>query len=364
MDESKAVHPFLCPWRYLYRKKAMENYLKLYNTYSDWYDEGEDKPINSHIIEAVKLKTVCVVRYEAPEKLAETSKYHDSNGGIYKSGFSNSDGTVRWYKHTFSDGVGELWFDDRVGGVSHAFFECNTITSVTFPPTLTSIGNYTFFSCNNLRRVNTGGHIKFIYEDAFFYCSSLEEFDFNEGIREIGRSAFGGCSSLKEVKLPDSLETMDNRAFDVCTSLTALTFGSGLKVIPFSCFNNNNKLPELTIPDNITDIDNDAFWNCSGLTSVTIGNGVTYIGADAFRQCFNLSQVDIGSGITYIGRDSFGHCASAMTIKIRATAPPELSEYLGLYSGSKVYVPRDSVNAYKTAPIWEYYEDQIYPLDE
>lgn len=96
-------------------------------------------------------------------------------------------------------------------------------------------------------------------------------------------------------------------------------------------FNDCSSLTSITIPDIVTSIDSQAFYGCTGLTSITIPNSVTSIDSQAFMNC---------SGLT--------------SVTIEATTPPTLggTDAFTNTNNSPIYVPAESVDAYKTATNW------------
>ena len=154
--------------------------------------------------------------------------------------------------------------------------------------------------------------------------------------------AFEGCSSLTSVTIPDSVTTIRGDAFRGCSSLTSVT-----------------------IPDSVTAIGNAAFYGCSSLTSVTIPDSVTAIGYYAFLNCSSLTSVTIPDSVTTIGWDAFSYCYSLTSVYCKATTPPtgDSSMFSSNASGRKIYVPTESVEAYKSALYWSEYADAIVGYD-
>jgi hypothetical protein len=139
----------------------------------------------------------------------------------------------------------------EIGG----FEDNKTITSVTIPNGVTSIG-----------------------ESAFKMCTNLTSVTIPNTVTSIGNSAFFACINLNNVTIPSSVKSIGNGAFDGCTSLTSVT-----------------------IPNSVTSIGNNAVRNCSKLASVTIGNGVTSIGSNAFQYDRSLTSVTFGGSIPSSG---------------------------------------------------------------
>ena len=104
------------------------------------------------------------------------------------------------------------------------------------------------------------------------------------------------------------------------------------------------------------------FLNIGTIKRVVIPNTFTAIGSNAFANCTSLSSVTIGSSVTSIGERAFSGCSSLSSVTIEATTPPTLGGSLFNTSVSIIYVPTESVEAYKTANIWINYSSMIRPI--
>ena len=152
-------------------------------------------------------------------------------------------------------------------------------------------------------------------------------------------------------------------SFYNCNLLTAVTIPNNVTSIGAQSFMLSSSLSSITIPNSVTNIGYAAFNSCSGLTSITISNSVTTIGNDAFAYCYSLSSVKIGSGINSIGEWVFTECTGLTSVTINAITPPTLGEY-AFETGNNcpIYVPSNSVNAYKTASVWSSLASRIQAI--
>ena len=168
--------------------------------------------------------------------------------------------------------------------------------------------------------------------------------EFGSCIDTIGEDAFINATELSAVTVPSNIKTLESCAFINC-STSSYTLSEGLVTIGGTAFGNNGNLTAITIPNSVTTIGTAAFSNCANMESVTIGSGVTFIGSGAFAVATS-SNVKIQS------------------VTINATTPPALDGGTATFVGNyPIYVPAQSVNAYKTAQYWNYlWADRIQAI--
>lgn len=110
----------------------------------------------------------------------------------------------------------------------------------------------------------------------------------------------------------------------------------------------------------------DLAFSGRGLTSVTIPEGVELIGVGAFQGCSVLTSVTIPSTVTSIADNAFDYfdfgLGPWMDVTVLAINPPELGEDVFLGRPCIIYVPAESVDAYKNADGWDIYAQQIRPI--
>ena len=116
--------------------------------------------------------------------------------------------------------------------------------------------------------------------------------------------------------------------------------------------------------DGVTKIKNSAFYNCTSLTSVTLPSSVTSIGDLAFNYCTSLTSVTLPSSVTKIGYYAVYNCSSLTSITCLATTPPSIYSDTFYTTTCTIYVPSESLSAYKNARYWSDMSSRIQAITE
>ena len=150
------------------------------------------------------------------------------------------------------------------------------------------------------------------------------------------RYAFYEAELLQVATLPN-VETISESAFSM-SGLTRIEAPNATLISRYALGRNN-----LVVADfpNVTRVADRAFEYCGRLQRVYLPK-VTEIGSFAFDECTALQSVTLGATPPTLGGNAFYYC----------------------YQLTAIYVPAESVEAYKSATNWSAYADIIQPIVE
>ena len=267
------------------------------------------------------------------------------------------------------------------------------ITSITIPNSITTIGEYAFFECQELRSITIPQGVTTIGESAFEDCRWLRTISIPNSIISIGEKAFYDT-------YPKSITNESNVAIQwygfTLNDLSYKIIGKD-SVLVEHAFLDSEFAGEVTIPQivefygkiyTVYGINSYAFQDLSGLTSVSIPNRITSIGEGAFRGCTGLTSITLPNSINSINAFVFAECTNLISITCLAEIPPIISDqacncigtpgdswyeecYKECYrnpfeTGGRnavtVYVPSDAVTLYKIASDWRNSPVEIQPI--
>lgn len=254
-----------------------------------------------------------------------------------------------------------------------AFDGCSGVTSLTVPNSVT-----TWYADGSALTGLTSP----VYNDHTFIrlpVSYTGEYTIPNGIKTILTSAFYNCSNLTSVTIPNGVKEINNKTFANCTSLSSIEIPNSVTMIgnewytryTDGVFYNCTSLKSIKIPNSVKYIGYFTFDCCNGLESVILPNGITKIEKYTFYHC-GLTSIEIPNSVTSIGSQAF-NCPKLTSVTCKAMTPPSMSEdcsytedrckvfYYVDCSKIPLYVPANSVKAYKTADQWNAFKE-ILPI--
>ena len=168
--------------------------------------------------------------------------------------------------------------------------EKSQIEEIEISALYTSISDWCFNGCSNLKKVVIPKTITKIGACAFGNCSSLTTISIPKSVVSIGYGAFLRCKSLSMIVIPSSITIVDARVFTGCISLVNVVLPDTLKKIGESAFQECSSLRNIKLPSSLTTIENYAFLN-SGIIKIAIPMSVKEIGEDAFPSGCKITKV-------------------------------------------------------------------------
>ena len=229
----------------------------------------------------------------------------------------------------------------------YAFLNCDSLSTITLPNSIKSLGTGAFYDCDTLKTVKLPTGITKIAKQAFYHCGFLQSITIPQNVTEIGAEAFAACSKLTTISLPSALTTIGIASFH-STGLTSITLPEGMTTIEPGTFgksklksiklskslkqitSNNESYNLGSLPNEYYDFrkyinmyrdDSGAFQNCKELESIDLNGAVlTILGSYTFNECDKLRSIDLSSTkLEEIPTSAFYSCDSLRAITFPST---------------------------------------------
>ena len=277
-----------------------------------------------------------------------------------------------------------------------------------------------YFYGTSIKDLEIGNQVTFLGSYAFYGAEfKTLKFEQNSKLTDLGEAVFAGNPELETLTLPN-VESIGKYAFDLCPNLESINIDSSLSekrsstffsidgvlytfinngraifrypegkkgdefkdssvcALATSAFRDNTYLKIITLglTDSIGDL---AFMGCTNLSQLygcdyplpaQVYNYEISFGYGAFRDCISLTEFTIGAAVDVINSSVFNNCSSLKSIYCKPVVPPILNDDsadMPVFGGNApdrlIYVPKESVDAYKSAPGWSNYKDYIVAED-
>ncbi len=252
-------------------------------------------------------------------------------------------------------------------------FSGTSLTSISIPDSVTSIGNMAFDECPNLtltvgrnsyaeqyaKENNIPYTVQDTTENNASYALPDDSDDWKYRILADGTAEIDFYPNLEatSIQIPETLNgrkvtNIAGGAFRICLNNSSFevspdhsTFAvidgvlfskpdkrlisypkakegdtyaipQGIEVIEEFAFSECTSLTSISIPNSVTSIGEDAFTKCSSLDSISIPDSVTSIGGGVFDSCPLLTNITIPDSVTSIGGWAFASCLSLTSLSI------------------------------------------------
>ena len=211
------------------------------------------------------------------------------------------------------------------------FYNNDHITSVVFPATMRSTGASAFEECSQIQTLTLNEGLETI--GAFLiWCTddddnanwSLTEITIPSTVTSLGRGSFYGCRFMTTVNFPGS-NTSSN--LDINTNVYGMFYGAGgytLNLDRNITFNDGFSIAPfrnviiVNIGSHVTNLPEKLFYESTNLTQIQMSNTVTTMGDYCFYGCTSLVDISscLSTGMTEIPEHAFDHCTSLASVTI------------------------------------------------
>ena len=211
--------------------------------------------------------------------------------------------------------------------IGESAFNQISVTSLSFPSSLETIGRYAFNDCSSLTSVSWPNDSKLTTLTGFSGCTSLPVSVYNEGVSlpnvsAIGDAAFTNCG-FESVTIPSNIREIGYYAFSTDSyeyenKLKELTIMAGVETIGKSAFEGCPITGTLNIPETVREIKYAAFAGTK-ITGLNIADGVEVIGESAFNDCVELegSTIVVPESVALVGCEAFYGVTKPLTVVFR-----------------------------------------------
>ena len=279
-----------------------------------------------------------------------------------------------------------------------AFYKCKALTDITLPDSLTTVSQEMFYECTALESITIPIGVTHIENKAFYWCSNLETMTLHANIEYIDEWAFSQTEiSTFVLAMKNAEEACNNRVNKILHNIgqqyaTRKITIAGEKVRDLVVPNIVDSISDyafaysyiasVDVPNSLKRINPTAFYQCPSLQSVSwnaldfeevdtntnapfykvasqihtfkFGQDVKHIPAYLCYDMKRLDSIVIPANVQSLGKHAFAHCSPSVVI-CHATHVPDIDESAfskDYVSNTILYVPAESVEAYKNSEQW------------
>jgi hypothetical protein len=245
-------------------------------------------------------------------------------------------------------------------------YNCEALTGVLLPPSLTKLGQFAFAECPALRRVDlshtrvvcAGDIVMFecpaltevllpatlttVGDEACRGCEWLTKIDFSHTqLRRAGSHFLAGCTALTEVLLPPSLAVLDKWAFSRCHSLQRLDLSNTRLQSVDRFLDQCEALREVLMPSSLRSLGDYSFSYCRSLLRMDLSRTqLQDVGSQFLFKCARLksSGLLLPASLKELGRYAFSGCRSLLRLDLSHTQLQSAGDHLAMDCSALVEV--------------------------
>lgn len=147
---------------------------------------------------------------------------------------------------------------------------------------------------NAVQKVEIGADVEALAAYALSDCDNLSSVTIPNSITTINASALAGCQSLSAVVIPYGITTIESAMLRSCSSLSRIAMPNSVTMLSKLAFQ-SCCLQRITIPDSVTTIGDSALSACSSLSYIKMPKSISLIQRDAFSgtpgaKCYDFTS--------------------------------------------------------------------------
>ena len=244
------------------------------------------------------------------------------------------------------------------GWCSHSSYMTDTEAAA-----VTSIGTV-FYNNKNVTHFDEFEYftsVTAISANGFRGCTSLTTLTIPKNVTSLGNDAFRASGIKTLVIKALNIDTWGN-AYTFMDNVIEYFYCNSAKTSPIGA--RLTSLKTVVLDENVRTVA--GFMNATLLTSVNIAEGSTTFSDNCFKNCSSLVSITLPSTTTTMTSGVFNTCANLTSVTILATNPPSSVNVYTFQNtpNAIVYVPDSSVNTYKTDTGWSRYASRIKGISE
>jgi uncharacterized repeat protein (TIGR02543 family) len=207
-----------------------------------------------------------------------------------------------------------------------AFYSSENLQLDNLPEAVQVIGQGAFKDCTKIKTIEIPQTIRNIAEQAFLGCTALESvvMQYNSVLDDtvqVGASAFADCVMLTTVELSENVSGIGNCAFSGCVKLKSLSLPENLKSLGYR-FIENTSISSIVIPQQLQECGiekgdekyNGPLSGCETLKTVLFENGIAKIPSYVCANVSSLIEITLPVSVKKIKEDAFYQCPSLKTV--------------------------------------------------